>query len=221
MKIEDLSVMYLAKHQGDMDKLQDLPENSNEIMEPKSLTDLRRRIGNYDIRKYRWRDYLTIEGNRGLFLGRLVEQYLGKYTEQRIAEYNPNPGARHLPKGKVVDWRDDENIAEQKQSPDTDNNSSRKENLRKLKSEARKSGLRPLYCYTQDRRKNRYRKQGVLHLHGIAIFEFLKIADKWENFLVDLNAAEALLVNELSQKFDNHFREMVLTKGMEALKISA
>ena len=221
MRINGLSVKYSPKHQGNMEKPQDLPENSQGVMEEKSLANLRQRIKAYDISQYRWRDYLNAEGNRGLFLGSRVEQYLGKYSEQRIAEYNPAPGAKHLPKGNVADWIDDENIAEQKQSPKTDNGASRKENLRKLKSEARKLGLRPLYCYVEDRRKKRYTKQGVLHLHGIAIFEFFQIPDKWESFQGDIDAARDLIVVELSKKFDNHFRERVLTRGTESPKTQA
>lgn len=204
-----------------MEKVQDRLEKSNGIMEPKSLANLRLRIEKHDISTYNWRNYLTPEENRGLFLGSRLDQYLGRYSEQRIAEYNPTPGAKHLPKGNVVDWIDDENIAEQKQSPRTDNGASRKENLRKLKDQAQKSGLRPLYCYVEDRRKKRYVKQGVLHLHGIAIFEFFQIPDKWEIFQGDIDAARDLIVVELSEKFNHHFREQFLTKGMVSPKTLA
>ena len=175
------------------------------MSDPKSLQCLRDKLAAYDCSNYKWRDYLSFEENRGVFLADRVEQELGFYTEMRITEYNPDGGAEHLPVGGRVDWVDTFHCAEQKQNPASDNGSSKKQNIRKLKEYAEENDLIPLYCYTQDRPKNNYVKDGVLHLHGSAIFEYFGCPEHWADFTEDLKEVTILIRKLMVEKFDAHY----------------
>ena len=176
-------------------------------MEPKSLQALRAKLAAYDCSNYKWRDYLSYEENRGVFLADRVEQELGFYTEMRLVEYNPNPGAEHLPVGGRVDWIDQMHCTEQKQNPSSDNGSSKKQNIRKVKEYAEEHDLIPLYCYVQDRPKNKYMKDGVLHLHGSAIFEYFGCPESYTDFTADVKEVTILIRKLMVEKFDSFYGE--------------
>ena len=64
----------------------------------------------------------------------------------------------------------------------------------------------PIYAYWQDRKKNDYMKDGVRHLHGKAIFEYLGVEDKWEDFLSHVNDVKIIIRKELKKKFNEHYK---------------
>ena len=47
---------------------------------------------NYDIKQYKWSEFLTHEENRGVFVLDRIDQEIGFFVEQRISEYDPDPG---------------------------------------------------------------------------------------------------------------------------------
>ena len=91
------------------------------------------------------------------------------------------------------------------------NGSSKKADLIKLKESAEEKGKIPIYAYWEDRRKNDYMKDGVRHLHGIAIFRFLGIEDQWEDFLSHINDVTLTIKEELTKKFDEHYKSPINT----------
>ena len=132
-----------------------------------AITELRARIADYDMDQYKWNDILSLEENRGVFLNNIINQFLGTFIEMRISEYDPTSGSQHLPVGGRVDWINDRICVEQKRNPATDNASSKKANIKKLVEYAEEHNLIPVYAYSEDRPKNNYMKDGVLHLHGV------------------------------------------------------
>lgn len=175
----------------------------------KSIQTIIQRINNYDFDSkttFKYNDLLTFEENRGYFLSKVVDQFIGDYVESAIPEWNPDPESRHLGVGLKTDWEDSIRVAEQKKNPSTDNSSSRKSNLIKLKQSAQEKGKIPIYTYWEDRKKNDYMKDGVRHLHGKAIFRVLGIEDQWTDFLSDVESVKIVIVDKLRNKFNEHYQ---------------
>lgn len=172
----------------------------------KAISELQSRISDYDMSQYKWNDLLNHDENRGVFLNNLINQFLGTFIEMRISEYDPTPGSRHLPVGGCVDWVNERICVEQKRNPSTDNASSKKANVRKLVEYAEEYNLIPVYAYSEDRPKNNYMKDGVLHLHGVAIFEYLGIKDKWNDLNNEIECVKMTIKSLLCKQFDDHFR---------------
>lgn len=175
----------------------------------KALNELQFRISAYDMNQYKWNAILTLDENRGVFLNNIVNQFLGTFIEMRISEYDPTSGALHLPVGGRVDWINDNICVEQKRNPATDNASSKKANIKKLVEYAEEHNLVPVYAYSEDRRKNNYMKDGVLHLHGVAIFEYLGIGDRWCDFNSEVESVKITIKNLLVDRFNAHFQHVV------------
>ena len=170
-----------------------------------ALESLKTRLKEFEL-KYEY-DYLfSYEENRGACLTRLIDQAMGNYVEEVIPEWDPDPEAKHLGVGLKVDWENKLIVVEQKKNPQTDNASSRKANLVKLKESAKEKKKIAIYAYWQDRKKNDYVKDGVRHLHGKAIFKYLGIEDKWEDFLSHVNNVKMIVKEDLSKKFDEKFQ---------------
>lgn len=155
---------------------------------------------------YEYNPMFTYQENRGACLTRLIDQAMGNYVEEAIPEWDPDPEAKHLGVGLKVDWENSKIIVEQKKEPKTDNASSRKANLVKLKESAKEKNKTPIYAYWRDRKKNNYMKDGVLHLHGKAIFEYLGVEDKWKDFLSHINDVKIIVKEDLANKFDEKFQ---------------
>ena len=153
---------------------------------------------------FRYDTLLSYDENRGHYL-RNYHQAVGHLVEKLISKYDPDPEAKHLGTGNKVDYVNSTYCFEQKINPATDNSSSRKANLVKGKEYAESHGLEFVYAYLEDREKNMYVKDGVLHVHGAAIFELLGIADKWSTFLAELENEKRAIVNRLRQEFDERF----------------
>ena len=167
------------------------------------------RINNYDFdskNTFKYNEFLTFDENRGYFLSRVVDQFIGDYVESAIPEWNPDPESNHLGVGLKTDWEDSRFVAEQKKNPKTDNSSSRKSNLIKLKQSAEEKNKIPLYAYWEDRKKNDYMKDGVRHLHGKAIFKVLGIEDQWDDFLSDVESVKIVIIDKLRDKFNEHYQ---------------
>lgn len=171
----------------------------------KAFSELYARIDDYDMSQYTWVDYLSHEQNLGIFLFNTINQFLGTFIEMRINEYDPTPGAQHLPVGGRVDWINSKICVEQKRNPKTDNASSKKQNLRKLIEYANEHNLIPVYAYSEDRKKNNYMKDGVLHLHGRAIFEYLKVGHLWDDFNAEIASVKITIRDRLSARFNDQF----------------
>jgi len=170
-----------------------------------ALESLQIRLNEFEV-KYEYNPLFSYEENRGACLTRLIDQAMGNYVEEAIPEWDPDSEAKHLGVGLKVDWENSKIVVEQKKNPQTDNASSRKANLVKLKESAEEKGKIPIYAYWEDRRKNDYMKDGVRHLHGIAIFRFLGIEHKWEDFLSHVNNVKMIVKEDLSNKFDEKFQ---------------
>tara|TARA_Y100000004_G_scaffold85430_1_gene95848 strand:+ start:109 stop:648 length:540 start_codon:yes stop_codon:yes gene_type:complete len=175
-----------------------------------ALKSLKNRLKEFEI-KYEYNSLFSYEENRGACLTRLIDQAMGNYVEESIPEWDPDPKAKHLGVGFKIDWENSKVVVEQKKNPQTDNGSSRKSNLLKLKESAEEKGKTPIYAYWEDRRKNDYMKDGVRHLHGIAIFKFLGIEDQWEDFLSHINDVRLIIKEELTKKFDEHYKSPINT----------
>jgi len=170
-----------------------------------ALESLQTRIENFKV-TYEYNPMFTYQENRGAFLTRLIDQAMGNYVEESIPEWDTDPKAKHLGVGFKIDWENSKVVVEQKKNPQTDNGSSRKSNLLKLKESAEEKGKTPIYAYWEDRPKNDYMKDGVRHLHGKSIFKYLGVEDKWEDFLSHVNDVKMIIKEELSNKFDEKFQ---------------
>ena len=170
-----------------------------------ALESLKNRLKEFEI-KYEYNSLFSYEENRGACLTRLIDQAMGNYVEEAIPEWDPDPKAKHLGVGFKIDWENSKVVAEQKKNPKTDNGSSRKSNLLKLKEVAEETGKTPIYAYWEDRPKNDYMKDGVRHLHGIAIFKFFGIKNQWEDFLSHANDVRIMVKEDLANKFDEKFQ---------------
>ena len=135
-----------------------------------------------------------------------IDQEIGFFVEQRISEYDPDPGAEHLPVGGRVDWVNGKICVEQKKNPSTDNGSSKKQNMHKLCDYDEETGLQPIYAYWQPRKKNDYMKDGVRHLHGEAIFNFLGCGDQWVAFMEEVNSVKMIIKETMASKFDEQYQ---------------
>lgn len=172
-----------------------------------------KRIENYDIESnsFQYNDLLSHEENRGYFLARILQQFIGDYVEMRIPEYDPDENSEHLGVGKKVDYKNSIYCFEHKESPSTDNSSSRKANLQKLKEYADDHNLIPVYAYTESRsKKNDYMKDGIRHVHGKSIFTLLNIEDKWDYFVNDIENIKVIIVNKLREKFDEYYKNFIV-----------
>ena len=170
-----------------------------------ALESLKNSLKEFEI-KYEYNSLFSYEENRGACLTRLIDQAMGNYVEESIPEWDPDPKAKHLGVGLKTDWENSKIVVEQKKNPQTDNASSRKANLVKLKESAEEKGKTPIYAYWEDRPKNDYMKDGVRHLHGKAIFKYLGIEDKWEDFLSHVNDVRLMIKEDLTNKFDEKFQ---------------
>lgn len=170
-----------------------------------ALKSLKKRLKKFIV-SYEYDPMFTYEENRGVCLTRLIDQAMGNYVEQAIPEWDTDSKAKHLGVGLKVDWENSKIVVEQKKNPSTDNASSRTANLIKLKECAEEKKKIPIYAYWQDRKKNDYMKDGVRHLHGKAIFKYLGIEDKWEDFLSHVNGVKMMVKKELSKKFDEKYQ---------------
>ena len=170
-----------------------------------ALESLQTRLKKFIV-SYEYDPMFTYEENRGVCLTRLIDQAMGNYVEQAIPEWDTDSEAKHLGVGLKVDWENSKIVVEQKKNPQTDNASSRKANLVKLKESAKEKKKTPIYAYWQDRKKNDYVKDGVRHLHGKAIFKYLGIGDKWEDFLSHVNNVRMIVKEDLTNKFDEKFQ---------------
>lgn len=153
---------------------------------------------------------LTLEENRGDFLRSRINHFVGDYVEARIPEYDLDPNARHLGVGHKVDWENSKIVVEQKKNPKTDNDSSKKQNILKLKECAKEKNKIPIYAYWEDRPKRDYIKDDVRHLHGIAIFKYLGIEDQWDIFLSDVNNVKLIIRDELKKKFNDYYESTII-----------
>ena len=170
-----------------------------------ALKSLKERLKKFEI-SYKYDSMFTYQENRGACLTRLMDQAMGNYVEEVIPEWDPDSEAKHLGVGLKVDWENSKIVVEQKKNPQTDNASSRKANLVKLKESAKEKKKTAIYAYWQDRKKNDYVKDGVRHLHGKAIFKYLGVEDKWEDFLSHVNNVKMIVKEDLSNKFDEKFQ---------------
>jgi len=175
-----------------------------------ALDNLKTRLQNYDVSQFDYDSLLDLSENRGVFLGSRIAQLIGDYIEEVIPEWDPDPEAKHLGVGFKTDWENSKIVVEQKKNPATDNASSRKSNLIKLKESALEKGKIPIYAYWEDRKKNDYVKDGVRHLHGKAIFKYLGIENEWENFLSHVNDVKIIIRDELKKKFDEYYESSVI-----------
>ena len=107
-----------------------------------------------------------------------------------------------------MDWLNSIICVEQKRNPATDNASSKKANLKKLVEYAEEHQLIPVYAYSEDRKKNHYMKDGVLHLHGKAIFDYLGIGEQWEEFNNEVEAVKIMIRDMLAPRFNEHFQHV-------------
>jgi hypothetical protein len=147
---------------------------------------------------------LTYDENRGHYL-RNYHQAVGHLVEKLISEFDPDPESKHLGTGGKVDYINSTYCFEQKINPSTDNSSSRKTNLKKGKQYAEEHNLEFVYAYLEDRPKNMYIKDDVLHVHGAAIFELLGIPDKWDSFLNKLENEKRSIIDRLRNEFEERF----------------
>jgi len=170
-----------------------------------ALESLKTRLEQYDISQYEYDPLLDTVENRGVFLRSRINHFIGDYIEEVIPEWDPDPQARHLGVGKKTDWENSTIVVEQKKNPQTDNGSSRKANIKKLLESAKERGKTPIYAYWEDRKKNDYMKDGIRHLHGIAIFKYLNVEDKWQDFLSHVNDVKLIIKEDLTIKFNEHY----------------
>ena len=170
-----------------------------------ALKSLKKRLKKFEI-SYKYDSMFTYQENRGACLTRLIDQAMGNYVEEVIPEWDPDSEAKHLGVGLKVDWENSKIVVEQKKDPKTDNASSRKANLFKLIESAKEKNKTPIYAYWRDRKKNDYMKDGVRHLHGKAIFKYLGVEDKWEDFLSNVNDVKILIKEELTKKFNEYYK---------------
>lgn len=170
-----------------------------------ALKSLKKRLKKFEI-SYKYDSMFTYQENRGACLTRLIDQAMGNYVEEVIPEWDPDSEAKHLGVGLKVDWENSKIVVEQKKDPKTDNASSRKANLFKLIESAKEKNKTPIYAYWRDRKKNDYMKDGVRHLHGKAIFKYLGVEDKWEDFLSHVNRVRMIVKEDLANKFDEKFQ---------------
>ena len=171
-----------------------------------ALESLKTRLKQYDISQYDYDPLLDPVENRGVFLRSRIDHFIGDYIEEVIPEWDCDPEAKHLGVGKKTDWENSKIVVEQKKNPKTDNYSSRKSNLLKLKESAKEKKKTPVYAYWEDRKKNDYVKDGIRHLHGKAIFTYLGVEDRWEDFLSNVNDVKILIKEELTKKFNEYYK---------------
>jgi len=174
-----------------------------------AIESLRIRLKDYDISQYDYDHLLDHSENRGVFLSSRINHFIGDYIEEVIPEWDPDSQARHLGVGKKTDWENSKIVVEQKKNPKTDNYSSRKSNLLKLKESALERGKIPIYAYWEDRKKNDYVKDDVRHLHGKAIFNYLGVGEKWEHFLSHVEDVKVIIKQELVKKFNEHYKSSI------------
>lgn len=175
-----------------------------------ALDNLKTRLQNYDVSQFDYDSLLDLSENRGLFLASRIAQLIGDYIEEVIPEWDPDPNSKHLGVGFKTDWENSKIVVEQKKNPATDNSSSKKANIVKLKESALEKNKTPIYAYWEDRKKNDYMKDGIRHLHGVAIFKYLGVEDKWEDFLSHVNDVKIIIRDELKKKFDEHYESSVI-----------
>lgn len=175
-----------------------------------ALNNLKIRLKNYDVSQFDYDFLLDLSENRGVFLGSRIAQLIGDYIEEVIPEWDPDPEAKHLGVGCKTDWENSKIVVEQKKNPATDNSSSKKANNTKLKESALEKNKIPIYAYWEDRKKNDYMKDGIRHLHGIAIFKYLGIEDKWEYFLSHVNDVKIIIRDELKIKFNEYYESFII-----------
>lgn len=150
----------------------------------------------------------SFQENCGYIIKRLCQQFIGDFVEMRIPEYDPDPKAQHMGVNKIVDYINSTYAFEHKENPSTDNGSSRKQNLKKLKEYAARENLIPIYAYTQERaKKNSYVKDGILHVHGKEIFNLLGIMDKYNNFIDDIEVSKKIIIDQLRKQFNEYYSE--------------
>ena len=171
-----------------------------------ALESLKTRLQDYDMTQFMYDYLLTLDENRGVFLSSRINQLLGDYVEEVIPEWDPDPTSKHLGVGFKTDWENSKSVIEQKKNPRTDNSSSRKANIKKLLESANEKNKTPIYAYWEDRKKNDYIKDGVRHLHGVAIFKYLGIEDQWKDFLSHLEDVKMIIKKELTNKFNEHYK---------------
>ena len=170
-----------------------------------ALENMKNRLRNYDMIQFMYDEFLTLDENRGVFLSSRINQLLGDYVEEVIPEWDPDPMSKHLGVGFKTDWENSTIVVEQKKNTATDNSSSRKANIKKLLESADEKNKIPIYAYWEDRKKNDYIKDGVRHLHGVAIFKYLGVEDQWEDFLSHIKDVKLIIKEELSNKFNGHY----------------
>lgn len=170
-----------------------------------ALENMKTRLQNYEMTQFMYDDLLTLDENRGVFLSSRINQLLGDYVEEVIPEWDPDPTSKHLGVGFKTDWENSTVVVEQKKNIATDNSSSRKANIKKLLESAKEKNKTPIYAYWEDRKKNDYVKDGIRHLHGVAIFNYLGIKDQWVDFLSHIKDVKLIIKEELSKKFNEHY----------------
>jgi hypothetical protein len=159
--------------------------------------------------KYEYDFIFSFEENRGAFLNRLVSQMVGNYVEEVMCEWDPDPESKFLGAGLKTDWENSTCVVEQKKTPQTNNGSSKKADIDKLKKDAERKSKTPIFAYWQDRRKNDYVKDGVRYLHGIAIFKYLGIKnyeEQYKLFLDDVYTITIMIKEDLTNKFNEKFQ---------------
>jgi hypothetical protein len=176
-----------------------------------AIESLRIRLKNYDVSQFEYDPLLDLNENRGVFLGSRISQLIGDYIEEVIPEWDPDPQAKHLGVGWKTDWENSTIVVEQKKNPQTDNSSSKKSNNIKLKESALEKNKIPIYAYWEDRKKNDYMKDGIRHLHGVAIFKYLGVEDKWEDFLSHVNDVKIIIRDDLKKKFNEYYESTVIS----------
>lgn len=173
-----------------------------------ALESLETRLNEFKV-KYEYDSLFSYEENRGAFLNRLVHQMVGNYVEEVMCEWDPDPESKFLGVGLKTDWENSKCVVEQKKNPQANNGSSKKSDIVKLKEDAKIKGKTPVFAYWQDRSKNNYMKDGVLYLHGAAVFEYLGIEDykeKYDLFLDDIRNITIIIKENLTNKFDEKFQ---------------
>jgi len=147
---------------------------------------------------------LTFEENQGIYIHSKLRQKLGLFFQARFAEYaqSIDDSVTDLSVGKGVDLISNTDVCELKLQSNTDNDSSRKHNLKKLKTAS--DGIKTqVYGYLFSEISKVV--DDVYYLGGIHLFSHFNIEHLYTQFMEEIADIRVELADAYREQFKQRY----------------
>ena len=147
--------------------------------------------------------FLSFDENQGVYIYKKVRQKLGHFFVARFVEYvQPlDSSIVDLKVGKLVDISSDTAVGELKLQTNTDNSSSKKQNIRKLKEAAQ--GKIKIYGYLFDEVSKQ--DDDIYFLGGTHLFSHFGISNLYTRFIEEINDIQRRLADAYREQFSQRY----------------